>query len=41
MKKWQLIGSTTALSSVLLLGACGGAAEKSSSGILNLQMIKN
>lgn len=32
MKKWQLIGSTTALSSVLLLGACGGAAEKSSSG---------
>ncbi|WP_210618828.1 PstS family phosphate ABC transporter substrate-binding protein [Mammaliicoccus lentus] len=32
MKKWQLIGTTTALSSALLLGACGGAAEKSSSG---------
>lgn len=32
MKKWQLLGTTTALSSVLLLGACGGAAEKSGSG---------
>nr|WP_263313165.1 PstS family phosphate ABC transporter substrate-binding protein [Mammaliicoccus sp. Marseille-Q6498] len=32
MKKWQLIGTTTALSSALILGACGGAAEKSGSG---------
>lgn len=32
MKKWQTIGSMTALSSVLLLGACGGAAEKANSG---------
>lgn len=31
MKKWQLVGSTTVLGTALLLGACGGAAEKSSS----------
>ncbi|MCU7556850.1 PstS family phosphate ABC transporter substrate-binding protein [Macrococcus capreoli] len=28
MKKWQLVGSTTVLGTALLLGACGGAAEK-------------
>ncbi|GGI40032.1 PstS family phosphate ABC transporter substrate-binding protein [Mammaliicoccus stepanovicii] len=32
MKKWQLIGTTTALSSALVLGACGGAADKAGSG---------
>ena len=31
MKKWQLVGSTTVLGTALLLGACGGAAEKSDS----------
>lgn len=29
MKKWQLVGSTTVLGTALLLGACGGAADKS------------
>lgn len=29
MKKWQLVGSTTILGTALLLGACGGAADKS------------
>lgn len=28
MKKWQLVGSTTVLGTALLLGACGGAADK-------------
>ncbi|MCE4956123.1 phosphate ABC transporter substrate-binding protein PstS family protein [Macrococcoides caseolyticum] len=30
MKKWQLAGSTTVLGTALLLGACGGAADKAS-----------